>query len=84
MRDICLELLVFCESVPSAIFGWVRKVSVLGIDGAKEEVIRTFERFIKEDSEARDFNLRRFRPNLENPANIAQLTELNEHEEERS
>ena len=70
LRTLCQDLLTFCEKLPVAVFSRISSVFEVNINKKVDSFLQQFNFFIAQDKESREMHLRKFRPNLENPANI--------------
>jgi golgin subfamily A member 4 len=84
LRDSALELIKIDEKVPNTVFSYIEEKYSRTINTAIANIEKTYSEYEREDKELRASHLKRFRPNLANPANAGELEELNKEAKERT
>lgn len=84
LREAALEYIQLCEKVPATVFEYVETKYSNKIQGAIQAIEREYTNYERQDKELRSQHLKRFRPNLANPANAEELHELNKEAKDRT
>jgi len=77
LREASLEFIQLCEKVPATTFGFLEQKYSNLISASIQSIEREYTEYERKDKELRAEHLKRFRPNLANPANAGELDELN-------
>lgn len=84
LREAALEYIKIWEKAPSSVFGYIEQKYSKLISNSIQSIENEYNEYERNDKELRSFHLKKFRPNLANPANADELEELNKEAKART
>lgn len=84
LKDASSEYIKLSNEIPSTVFSYIEEKYCSRINNLVQTVEREYTTYEREDKALRADHLKKFRPNLANPANAQELDDLNKEAKERT